>query len=105
MVRGALSLTAHSKNWWLAGAGASAMCGLGKNDVLQANVDEFGSPTCANCKSDVVPASQSTKGVSPGADETRVDHIWPKAKGGDGAPENGQILCVDCNGLKSDKTP
>ncbi|WP_407653764.1 HNH endonuclease [Archangium lipolyticum] len=34
-----------------------------------------------------------------------VDHVIPRAKGGEGDPDNGQVLCRDCNLKKSDKAP
>ena len=35
---------------------------------------------------------------------SEVDHIVPKSKGGEYTKENIQILCGDCNGIKSNKT-
>ncbi|WP_414639233.1 HNH endonuclease [Archangium sp.] len=34
-----------------------------------------------------------------------MDHVTPKAKGGKGVPENGQVLCRDCNLEKGSKAP
>ncbi|WP_368665060.1 HNH endonuclease [Cystobacter fuscus] len=35
----------------------------------------------------------------------RGQHGAAIAKGGEGAPDNGQVLCRDCNIKKSDKEP
>ncbi|MET0403629.1 MAG: HNH endonuclease [Cystobacter sp.] len=37
--------------------------------------------------------------------DSHVDHIIPKTKGGTGDPANGQVLCRDCNINKDDKDP
>jgi 5-methylcytosine-specific restriction endonuclease McrA len=42
-------------------------------------------------------------GITSPNNETQRDHIIPKAKGGYGSPENGQVLCRTCNLKKSDK--
>jgi RHS repeat-associated protein len=60
---------------------------------------------CEGCGTEVVPGQKSTTGVTPPSNERQRDHIIPKSKGGDGSPENGQILCRGCNLEKSDKTP
>lgn len=62
-----------------------------------------GQTTCENCGAATVPGQKSTKGVTPPGSETQVDHIIPKSKGGQGTPDNGQVLCRDCNIEKSDK--
>ncbi len=36
-------------------------------------------------------------------DDLQFDHVIPVARGGGIAPENVQILCGDCNRLKSDR--
>ncbi|MFL6603251.1 MAG: RHS repeat-associated core domain-containing protein [Steroidobacteraceae bacterium] len=78
----------------------------GKEDVKSRNAEaNSGKTKCEGCGRDTSPAKQSQKGVSPAGDETRVDHVYPQSKGGNGDPSNGQILCNDCNGAKSDLTP
>jgi 5-methylcytosine-specific restriction endonuclease McrA len=59
-----------------------------------------GQTVCENCGTQTQPAQQSKKGVTPPGNETQVDHVDPKAKGGSGTPNNGQILCRDCNQKK-----
>ena len=77
----------------------------GKREVIERNREANGGQTkCEGCTVNTTPATQSQRGVTPSKDETRVDHIIPQSKGGDGAPPNGQVLCVGCNGDKSDKT-
>jgi len=39
--------------------------------------------------------------VIPAKNERQVDHIKAKSKGGSGTPDNGQVLCRDCNNKKS----
>ena len=64
-----------------------------------------GKNRCENCGVETVPAQQHKKGITPPTNETQVDHVVPKAKGGKGEPENGQVLCRDCNLKKGDKDP
>lgn len=64
-----------------------------------------GKTVCENCNAETVPAEQHQKGVTPPQNETHVDHVVPKSKGGTGEPSNGQVLCRDCNIKKSDKDP
>lgn len=63
-----------------------------------------GKVICEACGRETVPSAQSQKGVTPPGNEAQVDHVIPKAKGGDGSRENAQVLCRDCNNAKSDKT-
>ena len=78
----------------------------GKQTVIQRNKDQNGGVTnCESCGVETVPAQKSQKGVTPPKNETQVDHIQPKSKGGDGSPSNGQVLCRSCNREKSDKVP
>lgn len=76
----------------------------GKEEVRAENAQNHGGTNhCENCGVQTVPAQQSKKGVTPPPAETQVDHVIPRAKGGDGSPENGQVLCRDCNNKKGDK--
>jgi len=78
----------------------------GKQEVIDANKQQnAGQTVCEDCGTSTVPAKKSEKGVTPPGNETQVDHIYPKSKGGDGASSNGQVLCRDCNRAKGDKTP
>jgi RHS repeat-associated protein len=93
------------------GASGGTRAGLpmtrgGKNKVWKANKEEKnGVNECENCGLEVNRAPQSQKGVPTPKDAGQVDHIFPESKGGDGSPENGQILCPTCNNAKSDKLP
>lgn len=62
-----------------------------------------GQTICINCSEATVPAQQSRAGVTPPQNETHVDHIIPKSKGGNGSPGNGQVLCRECNLKKGAK--
>jgi RHS repeat-associated protein len=80
-----------------------AMTPAGKAEVKAENAAQNGGQTtCNNCGQSTVPAKQSQSGVTPPGNETHVDHVVPKSKGGDGSPSNGQVLCRDCNLKKSD---
>ncbi|EPX56280.1 hypothetical protein D187_007622 [Cystobacter fuscus DSM 2262] len=43
--------------------------------------------------------------MSPPTNQRERDHVIPKSKGGEGTPENGQVLCRECNLEKSNKAP
>ena len=73
-----------------------------KKAVIDANRAAHGGVTvCEICGAEIVPAAQSRKGVTPPGNETHVDHIIPRSKGGNGDPSNGQALCRVCNLDKS----
>jgi 5-methylcytosine-specific restriction endonuclease McrA len=75
-----------------------------KLTVKQDNASRNGGKTqCEKCGIETVPAQQHQKGVTPPKNETQIDHVVPKSKGGPGTPDNGQVLCRDCNIKKSDK--
>jgi threonine dehydrogenase-like Zn-dependent dehydrogenase len=75
-----------------------------KESVKKDNASRnHGTNHCENCGVETVPAQQHKKGVTPPANETQVDHVVPKSKGGKGVPENGQVLCRECNLEKGDK--
>jgi len=75
----------------------------GKAEVKTENAAKNGGQTvCEGCGQRTVPGQQSQKGVTPPGNETHVDHIIAKSKGGDGSPSNGQVLCRTCNLEKSD---
>jgi RHS repeat-associated protein len=76
----------------------------GKEAVIDVNkAKNAGKVKCATCGTKTVPATKSKKGVTPSKKERQVDHIKPKSKDGSGTPDNGQVLCRDCNIKKSDK--
>ncbi|MFG2698582.1 PA14 domain-containing protein [Kitasatospora sp. NPDC048407] len=76
----------------------------GKRDVVAINADKYnGYNLCEWCGREVVQPQKSQRGVTPSNDEWQVDHMEPKAHGGAGSPENGQLLCRWCNRWKSDK--
>lgn len=78
----------------------------GKAAVKRENAEKNdGTNKCEACGAETVPAQQHQKGVTPPKNETQVDHVIPRVKGGDGEPDNGQVLCRDCNIQKSDKAP
>ena len=78
----------------------------GKRQVVDENrARNSGTTRCEGCETQTVPGQQSQKGVTPPPNETNVDHIIPRAHGGQGSPVNGQVLCRTCNNKKSDKMP
>jgi hypothetical protein len=78
----------------------------GQNQILEENrAKNGGAVRCENCGVSTVQPQKSTAGVSPPTNEWQRDHIYPRVRGGDGAPSNGQILCRNCNRTKSDTLP
>jgi RHS repeat-associated protein len=78
----------------------------GKETVVEENKGQNGGQTkCSNCGTETVPGQQSSKGVRKPSNETQVDHIRPKSRGGQGRPDNGQVLCRKCNQAKGNKVP
>jgi len=75
-----------------------SVCVVDQNKALNG-----GETICVGYGVTTIPATQSKKGVRPESNETRIDHLDPKSKGGAGSPHNGQLLCFDCNGDKSDQ--
>ena len=74
----------------------------GKKRIDQANADKYGGKNvCENCGAETVPGKRHEKGVSPPGSERQRDHIEPRSKGGKGIPDNGQVLCRECNIDKS----
>lgn len=93
----------------------SAIAGSGKGSSFTKKTKQIvkqenaarneGKNRCENCGVETADPQQHKKGVTPPSNETQVDHVTPRAKGGEGVPENGQVLCRDCNIKKSDKAP
>lgn len=74
----------------------------GKDEVIEQNrQNNNGVVKCENCRTETVPSQKSQSGITPAKNEIQVDHIQAKSKGGKGIPENGQVLCRDCNRKKS----
>ncbi|MEZ4298910.1 MAG: HNH endonuclease [Polyangiaceae bacterium] len=70
-----------------------------KKAVRQENRDAHGGKlTCDNCKrDDLVDPQRARGGVRRPANEAQVDHIVPKAQGGQGRRPNLRVLCPECN--------
>ncbi|MDO4641906.1 MAG: MafB family polymorphic toxin [Neisseria sp.] len=76
----------------------------GKEVVIDLNrIRNNGSVKCSNCGVKTVPATKSRRNITPSKNERQVDHVIPKAKGGQGSPKNGQVLCRYCNRKKGSK--
>jgi len=77
-----------------------------KEAIKQKNAQENeGRNHCENCSVETIPPKKHTKGVTPPLNETHVDHKIPRVEGGPAEPENGQVLCRDCNLKKGAKVP
>jgi 5-methylcytosine-specific restriction endonuclease McrA len=44
-------------------------------------------------------------GSQPGSEELTIDHVVPRAQGGESRWDNCVLSCVDCNHCKADRTP
>ncbi len=44
-------------------------------------------------------------GVQPGSEELTLDHVVPRARGGESRWDNCVLACVACNKRKADRTP
>ncbi|PRQ06644.1 tRNA(Glu)-specific nuclease WapA precursor [Enhygromyxa salina] len=69
----------------------------GKQEVWANATKNGGVAKCDNCGVEVVKPQRHQAGVSPPRNEGHVDHVIRRRNGGSGTPENGQILCRDCN--------
>ncbi len=99
---------ALEQEWGLAGGnrGGKSFTRTGRALVKEKNAAKNdGKNHCESCGVETVPGKKHEKGVTPPANEAHVDHVIPKAKGGPGEPDNGQVLCRECNLVKSDKAP
>ncbi len=75
----------------------------GKRQIDKANAEKYGGRNvCENCGDEVVGGKQHERGVRPPGNERQRDHITPRSKGGQGTPDNGQVLCRECNIARSD---
>jgi RHS repeat-associated protein len=75
----------------------------GKDAVKDVNSEKNGGQKkCEGCGQPVQDAKKHVKGVTPPPNEAHVDHIDAKSNGGSGTPDNGQVLCRDCNIKKRD---
>jgi RHS repeat-associated protein len=69
----------------------------GKKTIDQTNAANHGGDNkCDKCDKDVRKVA-SEKGEPTPDDQLQRHHIEPKAAGGSGTPENGQVLCPDCH--------
>lgn len=76
----------------------------GKREVWERNAERYGGVNkCETCGTEVVLPERHQRGVRPPENEGQVDHVTARSKGGSGTPQNGQILCRDCNREKSNK--
>lgn len=114
-IRGLIDSAVDTVSSWFSEGAKGSMDGAragkgftkkGMQQVIDANkAANNGQTVCANCGTQTVPGKKSQRGVSPPRNETQIDHIILKSKGGDGSPSNGQLLCRTCNRSKSDTWP
>jgi hypothetical protein len=73
----------------------------GKEAVIDLDKAKNGGKTiCKDCGIETIPATRDTRGVAPPKNRTEIDHIDRKRDGGSGTPNNGRVLCSDCNKKK-----
>lgn len=76
----------------------------GKQEVIEQNkAQNKGTTKCTSCGIETVPGQKAKRGVPKPANETQVDHIKAKSRGGQGQPPNGQVLCRKCNQRKGNR--
>jgi RHS repeat-associated protein len=69
----------------------------GKRTIDKTNAANHGGDNkCDECKKKVRKVANE-KGKPTPDDQLQRHHIDPKANGGSGTPENGQVLCPDCH--------
>ncbi len=76
----------------------------GKREIWSRNAAmNDGTNKCDFCEVEVLKPQKHTRGVTPPSHEGQVDHVTARSKGGSGTPDNGQLLCRDCNLEKSNR--
>jgi len=76
----------------------------GKEAVWQENaLENNGVNRCDGCGKEVIRPQRHRAGITPPGNEGHVDHRIPEAIGGSGTPENGDLLCRNCNLNKRDR--
>jgi hypothetical protein len=77
------------------GPGAGRPFSEGTRDAVR---DASGN-TCAYC------SQETTRDPEPTPSRSHVDHVTPKAQGGNNTPENAVNTCQTCNLNKGNRTP
>jgi hypothetical protein len=71
-----------------------------RDEVNRKNRDSHGGNwQCDMCLVDLIPASQSQRGVTPPTNEVAYDHIKEHSKGGGTTVNNIRCLCRHCNSV------
>lgn len=76
--------------------------------VTLTEFDQFPSSTVTFSRRNVFKRDRFTCqycGKQPGADELTIDHVVPRAQGGESSWTNCVLACLDCNSRKADRTP
>ena len=75
-----------------------------KKKIIEENMKKNGGVIKSDLSGEVlVPATKSTKGVTPNPSEVNIDHIFPKSAGGSNSYSNAQVLSRAENIAKSNK--